>query len=155
MIHQSLGFTLLELLIVLMISSILFVLCQIDLSPFFTAVNNEADAHRFFQTLAFARGQAIKGNRLIFVCPTQNQKECSDDWSHGYMVFYQSADDKKTLSLLRVEKNSPLTHIRTNTPRLEFTGDGRSLNRATFHIQAHQAFRLVVYDSGRMRLSSP
>lgn len=152
--YKGLGFTLVELLITLCIVSVIFFLCQTPLSLFFTSVSHETDAHRFFQTLAFARQVAIKGNRLIFVCPTKNQKECESDWSQGYMVFYYPSPSQRIIELLRVEKNSPQAFIQSNTALIQFSGDGRSLNRATFKIMAAKPFKIVVFDSGRIRLAA-
>lgn len=149
---QSRGTTLLELLITLFIASILLLLCCQGHS-FLTSISNEADAHRFFNTLAFARSSAIKDNQLVSICPTLNQIDCSQDWSKGYMVFKHSPQSH--VILLRFETNSSSTQIQSqNTRLLQFSGDGRCLNRATFAIQARQTVKLVVYDSGRIRLSS-
>ncbi|MGE3319030.1 MAG: GspH/FimT family protein [Candidatus Berkiella sp.] len=153
MISRIRGTTLLELLVTLLIASVLLLFCC-HYHSFTASLSNEADAHRFFRTLAFARSKAIHDNQMVSVCPTLDQVECSHDWSQGYMVFYHSQKTRQ-VKLLRFEQNSPLTHIQSkNVPLLQFSSDGRCLNRATFTIQARQTFRLVVYDSGRIRLST-
>ena len=120
-----------------------------DLKERITATSTHSDAQRFFQTLHFARSAAIKGNQLITICPTKNQIDCDEDWSKGYMVF---SDHEK----LRVIQNHPHTHIRSkNTSLLQFSGDGRCLNRATFHIESVPPLKVVIYDSGRIRLTAP
>lgn len=146
------GATLLELLVTLLIASVLLLFCC-HYHSFLASISNETDARRFFHTLAFARTRAIKDNQVVTVCPSVDQVNCSQDWSKGYMVFYHSPQMQQ-IELLRFEQNSPLTHIESkNTPFLQFSGDGRCLNRATFTIQARLSFQLVVYDSGRIRLS--
>lgn len=145
----SQGLTLLELLFVLLICSILMLVCQMDLKEKITATSTHSDAQRFFQALNFARSAAIKGNQLITICPTKNQIDCDEDWSKGYMVF---SDHEK----LRVIQNHSQTHIQSkNTPLIQFSGDGRCLNRATFYIETAQQFKVVIYDSGRIRIAAP
>jgi|GEM_PF-5276090 len=142
------GLTLLDLLITLCIISFLFLLCQTNLGTLFGSTTAQVDAERFFHTLNFARSVAIKNNQRVFVCPTDT------DWSQGYMVFYHPRHDQTRRKVLRVEKNNALTHIDSkNTPFIQFTGDGRSLHRATFHIQANTSFKIVIYDSGRIRIA--
>lgn len=143
------GFTLLECLIVLLICSLLMLLCQSELGTFVDRVSGQTDAQRFFDTLAFARSAAIKGNQLVNVCPTKNQIDCDEDWSQGYMVF-------SSKNRLRVVQTNPRTQIHSNhTSLIQFSGDGRCLNRATFHFTHKGSFKVVVYDSGRMRLAAP
>ncbi len=143
------GFTLLECLIVLLISSLLILLCQTDLSSLVYRIGTQTDAKRLFNTLAYARSAAIKGNQLVFVCPTNNQITCTEDWSQGYMVF-------SSIERLRVVQTHPHTQIHNKSVSLiQFSGDGRCLNRTTFHIHSDGLFKVIVYDSGRIRLAAP
>jgi prepilin-type N-terminal cleavage/methylation domain-containing protein len=151
--NKSKGFTLLELILTLLISSLLFLFCN-HANKLLTALSNESDAHRFLNNLTFARYAAIKANQLVTVCPTLDQQHCSDDWSKGYMIFHQPIHKDEPIHLLRYEKNNHLTRIDSHqTLLLQFSGDGRSLHRATFGLDARKPYRIVVYDSGRIRLS--
>lgn len=151
--NKSNGFTLLELLITLSIASLIFLFCH-HLHDIFPSLSNECDAHRFLNNLAFARNAAIKGNRLVTVCPTIDQEHCHDDWSNGYMVFYPPKEENKPITILRYEENNSLTRIRSRSASLiQFSGEGRSLHRATFYFNAKKPYEIVVYDSGRVRLS--
>lgn len=151
--NKSNGFTLLELLITLSIASMIFLFCH-HLHDVFPSLSNECDAHRFLNNLSFARSAAIKGNRLVTVCPTIDQEHCNDDWSSGYMVFYPPKDKNQSIIVLRYEKNNSHTHIRSrSTSLIQFSGDGRSLHRATFYLDTKKPYEVVVYDSGRIRLS--
>lgn len=149
------GFTLLELLLTLFIANVLFMLCQSDFRALLSRTHAEGDAYRFFQTLAFARQEAIKHNRLVSVCPTLNHLECTHDWSQGYMVFFHLPSTEKNLEMLRYEHNHLNTTIvgPKQTSTIQFTGDGRCLNRATFQISTEKSFKIILYDSGRMRLT--
>lgn len=142
------GFTLFELIIVLMIMSLLYFFAQSGLHNMLVRTQVNSDAYRFFLTLSFARQAAIKHNRLIMVCPTFNQTTCSDDWSDGYMVVHDQ-------NILRYEKwHLGTTLANKQTPYIQFSGDGRSLQRATFVIQSSAMVKIVLYDSGRVRLVS-
>lgn len=142
------GFTLLELLIVLAIMIILCLISFSGLQNILVRTHLDSDAYQFFLSLSFARQAAIKHNRLVTVCPTSNQITCSQDWSNGYMVVYDQ-------NVLRTQNwHSSTTVVGNQTPIIQFTGDGRSLQRATFVIQNHGGFKIVIYDSGRIRLIS-
>lgn len=152
--NKSQGFTLLELLITLLIASILFMFCH-HFNTLISGLSNECDANRFFNNLTFARNAAITGNQLITICPTEDLQHCTENWSNGYMVFYQQTQKEQPIKLLRYEKIHHLTHISSHqTSVLQFTGEGRSLHRATFDFNLQKPYKVVVYDSGRIRLSS-
>ncbi|MCS5712491.1 GspH/FimT family pseudopilin [Candidatus Berkiella aquae] len=151
--NNNRGFTLLELLVTLLIISILFMLCQTNFSPLLSRMVSQDDAYRFFQTLTYARQVAIKHNQLIQVCPTLNQHDCTADWSKGYMVFYHPSASAQDITILRYENTHSRSDIQTYQPVIvQFTGDGRCLNRTTFHIHGEKSSKIVLYDSGRIRL---
>lgn len=153
--HNHRGFTFLELLITLLIASILLALCQPHFSALLLRVYVEDDAYRFFQTLTYARQTAITRNQLVYVCPTLNHLDCAVDWSKGYMVYYHPSYSEQDFEILRYESNNPYTDIQTSQSVIvQFTGDGRCLNRTTFHIHGEKSSKIVLYDSGRIRLIS-
>ncbi|HRE31148.1 MAG TPA: hypothetical protein PLD88_04155, partial [Candidatus Berkiella sp.] len=84
-----------------------------------------------------------------YVCPTVNRLECTTDWSKGYMVYYHPSSSEPDIEILRYESNNPYTNIQTlQAVTLQFSGDGRCLNRTTFHIYGEKIAKIVLYDSG-------
>lgn len=87
------GFTLLELLVTIAVSTILL---TIGIPSFLRTV---AENHRVsysadvYNALNFARSEAIAHNTNVIVCKSKNEKSCSASgkWSDGWIVFTSSA----------------------------------------------------------------
>ncbi len=80
------GFTLIELVITV---GLLAVLLAAALPSFFTAIQNNrltTQANDFMTAVQLARSEALKRNRPVSLCPTNNQTSCSGDWTDGWMV---------------------------------------------------------------------
>lgn len=83
------GFTLLELLTVLAITSVVFGFGV----PTFNGVLKEqrlvGEANRLVAGLRLVRAEAARRGRPVSICPTTDGKRCSQgsDWSGGWLVF--------------------------------------------------------------------
>lgn len=145
------GFTLIELLFTMMILAILIVLSMPTLASFFNKNVQQNDAIRLFHTLQFARTEAIKQQCNITLCPSQDLKHCSNDWSNGFIVYRVNPEN----TILRAQKNTQTSHIQTpSLERIEYTKEGRCLSRGTiyFYQQEKILHKIVLYDSGRARI---
>jgi type IV fimbrial biogenesis protein FimT len=86
---KSSGFTLVELLVVIMIVSILMGIGV----PSFKYVTNSnrlsAEVNGLLGDMQFARAEAIKEGVFVTVCASSDQATCSEspDWSSGWIVF--------------------------------------------------------------------
>ena len=88
------GFTLLELIIVLIISMLLI---TIGIPGFTTLIQNNrltSVASTIQNNLTFARSQSVSLMNYVTVCPLQNNS-CSNNWITGFDVFIDG-DQSKT-----------------------------------------------------------
>jgi len=89
----SRGFTLTELLIVVAIAGILLTFAV----PSFTeSIQNNRMAtqiNELHATLSFARSEAVKRNRTVTVCRSDNATNCNGDWQDGWIVFLDTNFD--------------------------------------------------------------
>ena len=87
--HAVRGFTLLELIIVLIISTLLI---MIGIPGFQTLIKNSrltAVASTIHSNLSFARSQSVSYLNYVTVCPLENNV-CSNNWISGIDVFIDS-----------------------------------------------------------------
>lgn len=81
------GFTLVELMIVLALVAILATIGVPSFTSF--VINNRltAQANELVSALNLARSEAIKRNRRVTVCRSNNGAGCGGTWNDGWIVF--------------------------------------------------------------------
>jgi len=157
--HSTRGFTLLELIIVLIISVLLI---TIGIPGFQTLIQSNrltAAASNIHNNLLFARNQSVSYLNYVTVCPLENDV-CGSDWEAGLDIFIDSDNrgvydaDEVLLKTGEAFNNSdtlafPTTRI-TFTPAGQITG-----NSATFRYCSGDS-RIGVYlsYSGRATIIS-
>jgi type IV fimbrial biogenesis protein FimT len=99
-IHQK-GFSLIELITTLSVSTILLAIGVPPLTDFYTQYRADSSIRVIQQTLQFARNQAISFNMKVTVCALVDDK-CDPNWQAGLTVFIDmdnnnqlDGDDKK------------------------------------------------------------
>ncbi len=86
------GFTLIELVTTMAIAGILL---GVGIPSFLTAVQNNrlsADYRELASAMNFARSEAIKRGKNVWVCARRNDNRCAtgrNRWSNGWLVFVQ------------------------------------------------------------------
>lgn len=159
MIPTSKGFTLFEIIIVLLMMSLLALLSV----PSFTRLINQNAAksttQKIIHFLHYARLEAIKRNNTVMVCGSLDLKSCHDDWSKGLIAFIDNNQNRifdENDILLRANKlGNKKIHIDLgNTTMVKYTGDGHCLTRCSIAISADNKpiSNIVLYDSGRARV---
>jgi type IV fimbrial biogenesis protein FimT len=85
----SKGFTLIELMIVLVIFGIVLVLAVPGFSSIFLSARLSNYATELVSTVYLARGEAIKRNAPVTLCASEDGVACSDtnDWGQGWIVL--------------------------------------------------------------------
>ncbi len=87
------GFTLIEVIVAIAIAAILVGLA---LPSFNDALNSNRLANasnELLATVAFARSEAIRGNRGAVVCPSTDGLTCSGDWAAGWIMWADNNAD--------------------------------------------------------------
>lgn len=85
---EYLGFTLLELLIVVIITAILATAAAPGLTSTFQTNRLSAQANDLISGLILARSEAMRRNSPAIVCMSSDHKECNgSDWSQGWLVY--------------------------------------------------------------------
>jgi len=126
--HTTHGFTLLELIIVLIISVLLI---TIGIPGFQTLVQNNrltAASSSIHSSLLFARNQSISYLNYVTICPLENDV-CGNDWASGLDIFIDSDnrgvyDNDEVLLKLGEAFNASDTLVFPTT-RVTFTPDGQ------------------------------
>ncbi len=102
------GFTLIELLVTVVVMSILLTVGIPSFSRMI--INNSVNADRdfLFNSLVYARSEAIKRGRKISICKSVNLTTCdnSADWEDGWIVFEDTNGNGALLNetILRVQQ---------------------------------------------------
>ncbi|KIO36191.1 MULTISPECIES: GspH/FimT family pseudopilin [unclassified Shewanella] len=86
--HRN-GFTLIELMVTIAVSTILLSIAIPNLSDLHRAYRADAAIKIIQQTLQFARNNAINYGVRVTVCPLKDN-QCSNDWHLGLSVFTDS-----------------------------------------------------------------
>lgn len=159
------GFTLIELMITLIIFSIVVALGAPSFSRMITnnAVNTDRDT--LFNSLVYARTEAIKRSETVSICKSVNLTACdsSASWTDGWVVFEDSNGDGAATgdTILRVhealKRNISVTF--SGGDSVTFDGLGRAANSGTFslsHSSGNADFdrTVVLTATGRARKAS-
>lgn len=85
----SLGFTLVELMITLVVAAILLAVGVPLFSGVLASNRAAAEVNSLVTTLRFARTEAVARGRAVSVCPRKegSTTECDTAWDNGWLVF--------------------------------------------------------------------
>lgn len=81
------GFTLLELLVVIVIFGTLAALAFPSMAGFIKHEKLDAQVYKLFSVIALARTEAIKRGDVVSICHSRDQLTCSGSWDDGWIVF--------------------------------------------------------------------
>ena len=161
---QQRGFSLIELLLGLIVSSILANLAVPSFKNLLQSQARQNVAQSLAQGLRYARTEAITRNRAVVI------HALDDDWSQGWRVILDVSgrghlDDANPVLLVR--QDSGRTPVVGNGPvksQVRFSGLGEPVFSAggfragTVHVcatdQAHSLYQVVLAPSGRISLRS-
>ena len=136
------GFTLLELLITLAISTILIALAVPSLKSFMGDSEMTSTSNEFVHSLQTARSEAIKRAGPVGLCPSTSPQADSPvcdgtDYARGWIVFFDANGNglRETTDdiVLQAAQRSPQFSFTTDTvfaQRVYFGGSGTSINPA-------------------------
>lgn len=102
------GFTLVELMITLAIAAILLTMAVPSFNSFVQSNRATTQTNDLITSLQLARGEAIKSNSRVTLCPSSDQSTCSGtDLVNGWIVFLDTDANgarANTETLLRVHE---------------------------------------------------
>jgi type IV fimbrial biogenesis protein FimT len=83
------GFTLTELIITMVIASILAAVAVPAYQDFMRSTRMSTTANEVIAAFNYARSEAIKRNRRVTICKSNNKATCtsSAEWHHGWIIF--------------------------------------------------------------------
>jgi len=93
----SAGFTLLELLIAVAITSILLTIVIPGFGSMLDRNRMVANLNGFISTLHLARSGAVAREQWVTICPSGDGESCTPDyrrWGDGYIIFVNKNKDK-------------------------------------------------------------
>ena len=159
------GFTLLELLIVLMVAAVLAAAAVPGLDAFILNARRTADVNGFVTAVQLARGEAFKRGRPVVLCKTADGTSCGGtdvNFDDGWMVFVNRDGDSPP----RRDADEPQLYayrpgtsatITANRRLFEFRPFGRRSTNGTVTFcdrrGAEQARAVVVSFTGRPRVT--
>ncbi|WP_045857939.1 GspH/FimT family pseudopilin [Teredinibacter purpureus] len=96
-VNKSLGFSLVELMVVLAIAAMLLVVATPGFMDTSAKSIVRAGVTELASDLAYARSSAITRSTSVSICPSDEEsspRECNDgDWVDGWLIFYDTDED--------------------------------------------------------------
>lgn len=86
------GFTIIELMIVIVISSILMMMAVPSYQGFIKRNNVQSLQSRVAAAVVTARSEAASRNGVTTLCASTNGTDCGGDWNEGWIVFLDNGD---------------------------------------------------------------
>lgn len=156
------GLTLIELLITLAVTAVLFGLAVPSYSDLMQRLASEHAARQLFSALTLARAQALSTRQTLILCPGVDGCSGAPDWDAGYLIGIDANHNDRLEPGERViwrGEAQPRVSIRSNSgrPQLRFLPTGRaSGTNATFRVCPRRPVSgatrvLVVNNAGRVR----
>jgi len=166
------GLTFLELVIALAIASVLFTLALPLYRDWIADVELRHRVEALVGAMAFARGEALKRNGRVNLCPTTDYAACAPPgaWETGWLVYADvnrngELDDDEPV--IRVEGAAqPGITVRGNRPVAEYVSYNEhgltrmasgALQMGTFTVcrAGQKAVEVVLANGGRVRVNRP
>ena len=159
------GFTLLELLYVLALTSILYSVAIPSFQSLIASTQRYTLNQKLFTLIQYTRSKAAFQAQNVILCPSKDQENCINDWQQPLMIFTDMNNNKRRDEEELIDRIENIAlqnyHIRWrasgSSRYLRYIRDGStSYQNGTFtlcptindveHIQ-----KIIVYLSGRAR----
>lgn len=98
----ELGFSLVELIVIITLSSILLTLAFPVYNHLILDLRLFSLTDRVLSTLNYAQSEAIRRQSVITLCKSKDGKSCSGSWRDGWIILKNNNSTSSTRNLLRV-----------------------------------------------------
>jgi type IV fimbrial biogenesis protein FimT len=166
---KPLGFTLINLLIALTVTSVLASSGISAIAQIYYYHRASSSYNELFTLIQFTRIQAVNYHSQVILCPTTDHINCINDWNQTLMVFVDTNDDKTndaSEELLRIKTKLNKDEIirwdvgAVGRNYLRFEADGSTSyqnGRLSYCLTKNEelyATQIVMYRTGRARRGS-
>lgn len=160
---QQLGFSLIELVTTLSISTLLLSIGVPTFTDITDSIRADSNIKTIQQTLVFARNTAINYGYRVTVCPLIDG-QCHEDWQKGISVFTDSGTaetlDLNDKVIMTLDEFDSQDFIKYNRSSVKFQPDGLASGaNGTFKycprtVDSKNSKAVVVNQAGRVRIST-
>ena len=103
------GFTIIELMVVIVISSILMMMAVPSYQGFIKRNNVQSLQSRMAAAVVTARSEAASRNGVTTLCSSKNGTDCGGVWNEGWIVFLDSGEGEAGIAQnSKREKDEPI-----------------------------------------------
>ena len=88
------GFTIIELMIVILIATVLMMMAIPSYQSFIKRHNIESLQSRFSAAVITARSEAASRNGNTAICASSDSQQCSGTWSDGWILFLDNGEGR-------------------------------------------------------------
>lgn len=160
------GFTLIELIVSISITSILVAIAVPNFSDFIIKMRVDNDIYQLHRMLLITRNAAINSGHKAIICPLNNNFQCTTQWQNELSVFVDVNSNKMFDANEKVIRIKPAIKIGDelvygkgrNKITYQPTGQLSGLTNGTFRYcpqsHKHNSRGIVVARSGRVYQSS-
>lgn len=125
------GFTLLELLVSISVTSILAAIALPNLSSFIVKMRVDNEISQLHRMLLTTRNAAINSGQKAIICPLDYNYQCTSQWHNELSVFIDVNDNKK------FDNNEQVIRIRSEINSEDKLIYGKGRNKITFKPTGH------------------
>lgn len=161
MAKQDTGFTLIELMVTLAVAAILLAIGIPNMQTLMENSRVKNAANNVVSDLMFARSQAVNLGVEVIVCPLNDSKVCSSDWTYGLSIFIDANNNKildSNENKIRIAEKLTTTDQLTfnNGNWINFAPDGMTNKNGTFSYCAktQDPLGISLSQSGRARIDN-
>lgn len=165
---QTLGFTLVELMAVLMIAAVILGLGVPGMSKMLERNRLQTSTDALYTTLMLTRSEAVKRNREVVLCKSSDGTSCTagSQWHQGWLVYADNDNDSAVdpNEVLRVERGmrgGDTLYVAGGdfANEISYNTDGSASGTGTFILcgeagKAEEGREIEVEVTGRPRLST-
>lgn len=156
--YQLLGFTLIEMVLVVGLIATLVMVASPSLSSFFQRNKLTSEVNQFSSQLQLAKSVAASQFIYVIICPTQDRISCGGSWADEIIIFTDQNDnsvvDAEDKILTSYKVASPV-EIYANRDKVRFAPINTTMtSTATITLCLNDNIKqaLVISNVGRIRL---